>query len=193
MSAYSLHAETVEIELKLLRGTDWPKWNFDQPYTVISTTENDHVRYTKVKVILGTTQTNITLNNFGKSVKDTVIEHNEIVRDQAIEIQKIWVNGVLLELLALQTVFEFYPKYQQSDWEYANQNGISLPICRNETKLFYNGCWRFEFEQPFFHWYNHKLMSEFDNVNHWAKRSNLGIASDSQLQRLHRILDQLSQ
>lgn len=193
MSAYSLCAETVEIELKLFRGTDWPKWSFEKPYTVVSATENEHVQNIKVKLTLGPNDTNITLNNFGKSVKDTVIEHNKIVRDQAIDIQKIWVNGVLLELLALQTVFEFYPEYQQSDQEYAEQNGISLPICRNETKLFYNGCWQFKFDQPFFHWYNQKLMSEFSNINHWAKQSNLGIASDSQLQRLHMLLDRLSQ
>jgi|APGre2960657373_1045057.scaffolds.fasta_scaffold28267_2 hypothetical protein len=193
MLAYSLYAETVEIELKLFRGTDWPKWSFEQPYIVISTTENDHIQNIKVRLQLGSTDTNITLNNFGKSVNDTVIEHNEIVRDQAIEIQKIWVNGMLLELLALQTVFEFYPDYQQSDWEYANQNGISLPICRNETKIFYNGCWRFKFDQPFFHWYNNKLVAGLDSMNHWVKQSHLGLADDSQLQRLDKLLDQLSQ
>lgn len=193
MLAYSLHAETVEIDLKLFRGTNWPKWNFEQPYTVISTTENDHVQHIKVKLLLDPNNANITLNNFGKSIKDTVIEHNKIVRDQAIEIQKIWVNGVLLELLALQTVFEFYPKYQQSDQEYATQKGISLPICRHETKLFYNGRWEFKFDQPFFHWYNFKLIAGLNNMNHWIKQSHLGLANDSELQRLDELLDQLSQ
>jgi hypothetical protein len=192
MSAYSLYAETIEIDLKLFKGTDWPQWNFEQPYTVVSTVENDLVQNVKVNVNLESTSTSIVLNNFGKSINDTVIEQDKIVRDQAIEIQKIWVNGVLLELMALQDWFEFYPQYQQSDQEYADQNGISLPRCRNETKLFYNGRWQFKFDQPFFYWYNDKLMAGFSNINHWAKQSNLGLANDSQLQRLDNLLDQLS-
>jgi hypothetical protein len=150
MSAYALHAETVEIELKLLRGTDWPKWNFEQPYTVVSTTENDHVRYTKVKVILGPNQTNITLNNFGKSIKDTVIEHNEIVRDQAIEIQKIWVNGVLLELLALQTVFEFYPSINNLIGNMQVKTESACPHAATKQNYFTMAAGNLNSSSPFF-------------------------------------------
>ena len=193
MSCYSLYAETIEIELKLLKGINWPKWGFEQPYTVVSTMENDHVQHIKVKIDLSPNDTSITLNNFGKATKDTVIENNLIVRDQAIEIVKIWVNGVLLELLALQNQFEFYPKYKKSDWEYANQNQISLPVCRHDTTLFYNGRWQFKFEQPFFRWYNDKLMVGLSHINHWVRQLNLGIASDSQMQRLDKLMNQLSQ
>lgn len=193
MLDYSLHVRTVELDLRLVKGTNWPKWNFEQPYTVVSTMQNDYVQHTKIKIALGPNDTSITLNNFGKNAKDTVIENNLIVRDQAIEIVKIWVNGVLLELLALQNQFEFYPKYKKSDWEYANQNQISLPVCRHDTTLFYNGRWQFKFEQPFFYWYNDKLVTGFNSMNHWVKQSHLGLANDSQLQRLDKLLDQLSQ
>ena len=193
MLDYSLHVKTMELDLRLVKGTNWPKWNFEQPYTVVSTMQNDYVQHTKIKIVLGPNDTNITLNNFGKNAKDTVIENNLIVRDQAIEIVKIWVNGVLLELLALQNQFEFYPKYKKSDWEYANQNQISLPVCRHDTTLFYNGRWQFKFEQPFFYWYNDKLVAGFNSMNHWVKQSHLGLADDSQLQRLDKLLDQLSQ
>ena len=192
MLAYTLSAKTVDIDLKLFKGTDWPKWNFEQPYTVVSAVENDHIQNIKVNIRLDDTDTKITLNNFGKSINDTVIENNKIVRDQSIEIQKIWVNGVLLELLTLQDSFEFYPKYQQSDWAYAHEKGTHLPTCRNETKLHYNGSWHFEFEQPFFYWYNDQLMAGLSNSNHWVKQSNLGMASESQLQRLDNLLAQLS-
>jgi len=193
MLDYSLHAKTVELDLRLVKGTNWPKWDFEQPYTVVSTMQNDHVQHTKVKIALGPNDTSITLNNFGKDANDTVIEHNLIVRDQVIEIVKIWVNGVLLELLALQDVFEFYPNYEKSHREYAIQNQISLPVCRHDTALFYNGRWSFKFEQPFFHWYNNKLVVGFNSMNHWVKQSHLGLADDSQLQRLDKLLDQLSQ
>ena len=120
-----------------------------------------------------------------------MLEHNKIVKDQTIEIQKIWVNGVLLELMALQQFFKFYPEYRLSDQQYAEQNGINLLICCNETKLFYNGRWEFEFDQPFFHWYNDKLIARLNSMNHWIKQSHLGFADDSQLQRLDKLLDQL--
>ena len=193
MSVYSLYVKTVEFDLRLVKGKDWPKWGFVQPYTVVSKVENDDVQIIKVSIHIGSNDTKITFNNFGKTIHDTVIEQDKIVKDQAIEIQKIWVNGVLLELMALQHFFKFYPNYRLSDQQYAEQNGINLPIFRNETKLFYNGRWEFEFDQPFFHWYNDKLIAKFNSMNRWVKQSHLGFADDSQLQRLDELLDQLSQ
>jgi hypothetical protein len=193
MSVYSLYVNTMEFDLKLVRGKDWPKWSFAQPYTIISKIENHDVQHIKVKVDIGPNSNKITLNNFGKTIDDTVIEQDKIIKDQTIEIQKIWANNVLLELITLQKNFKFYPTYRLSDQQYADQNKIILPIYSNETKLFYNGCWEFEFDQPFFHWYNNKLMTELDNINNWVKQSNLGMASDSQLQRLNKLLCELSQ
>jgi hypothetical protein len=189
----SLHAQTAEILLKLSKGLNWPVWNFSQPWTVLSMVEADNQQHITITMPLTPDQTSIRLYRTGKTSADTVIENNIIVRDQAIEIEKIWINGVLLELPTLQQCFEFYPEYQQSDQDYARQHSIELPICRYETRLFYNGCWQFEFDQPFFPWYNRRLMQGLKDVNHWAKAANLGIATDSQRRRLDRLLEQLSQ
>lgn len=190
MTSYSIDLDILRLELLLTQGNTWPTWTVNQPSTVISISENGDQQ----TVILDITVTNnrLIFSNTGKSDTETIVEHGQIIRDQTLAINRLWANNILLENSQINNVGMFYPAYQENNINYAKENNIDLPKSMHQLKFYYNGDWIFEFERPFFIWYNHLLMDSLTEFNHWFKKSHLGIADDEKVTELNSILMQLN-
>lgn len=191
MNDYSIDANTCQIELILTKGNQWPQWIFKNNFQIIDEVESDFHKTINV-LITDLDSSAIVLERTGKDDNETIVENNQIVRDQALGINRVWVNGVLIEWAVIQNIGKFYPEYSKSNIKYAKENNIVLKVVRSDLTFFYNGKWVFNFEQPFFTWYNQILFDEFKNVNQWVRRTHLGIASDQKRLQLEKLLIDLS-
>jgi hypothetical protein len=190
MLSYSIDLCTLRLELKLSHGTTWPTWTINQPSTVIDTREDGVYRF--VTIDINIVSSPVTINNIGKTDQDTIIKDGQIIRDQSLSIHKIWANGVLLENELISKFAKFYPEYQKNNIDYAQSHNIMLPLEISQLDFYYNGTWIFEFEQPFFIWYNQQLMDTLTNVNGHVRRSHLGIGDPDKIIQLKNILTQLN-
>lgn len=192
MDEHSIDAKNCQLELILTKGNNWPQWTLNNDFQILNESKMDF--YKTVDVLIGDIgqQTNIVLERTGKTDDETVIENGQIIRDQTIKINRIWVNDVLLETQAIQKVVQFYPNYSESNIKYARENNIHLEVVKSDLTLFYNGRWVFNFNQPFFTWYNQILLDELKNFNHWVKQTHLGMASNQKKIQLENLLARLS-
>jgi hypothetical protein len=190
MLSYSINLCTLRLELKLSRGATWPTWTVNQPNTIIDTREDGHNQFVTVDINITTSP--VIINNTGKTDQDTIVKDGQIIRDQSLTIQRMWANGVLLENEQISRFAKFYPIYQKNNIDYAQDHNITLPLEIHQLNFYYNGKWIFEFEQPFFTWYNQQLMDSLTNVNGHVKRSHLGIGDPDKIIQLKNILTQLN-
>jgi hypothetical protein len=190
MLSYSINLCTLRLELKLSQGATWPTWSANQPHTIINTREDGYNRF--VTVDINIIASPVIISNTGKTDQDTIIKDGQIIRDQSLTIQRMWANGVLLENEQISKFAKFYPVYQKNNIDYAQDHNITLPLEIHQLDFYYNGNWIFEFEQPFFTWYNQQLMDSLTNVNGHVKRSHLGIGDPDKIMQLKNILTQLN-
>ena len=190
---YSTEAIVFQFELVLKKGNSWPVWEFDQPGQLIDETATDHQKNITVQVALNLNSNKIILKRSGKNSSDVIIENGIIVRDQVLKINKIWINDVLLEPFPVNSIAKFYPQYSQDDIDYGNQNNLVLEKSKHTMEFFYNGEWHFEFQQPFFIWYNQILLDDLSASNfYWTQQNHLGFVNEDNLKRLELLLDKLS-
>lgn len=189
---YSINAVNMQFELVCNRGLDWPKYKFNIPTTVLEETVDNDQKTALIDLELPKDCQEITITNFGKGPNDTVVEEGKIVLDQSLIINKIWVNGVLLERTAIIKITEFVPEYTESVKQYAQENGLTLETQQHTLDLYHNGVWTFEFTQPFFTYYHSVLFEDINKFNYQYKRSHLGIADQEHLIKLENMLKQLS-
>jgi hypothetical protein len=190
MTTYSISAQTIQIELELVKGNNWPQWNIEQDFQILSEKETSFKK--TVIVLLENFENQLVINRGGKNDNETIVENRQIVRDQTLTISRLWVNDVLIEMSIIQRLAKFYPIYSESNISYAKEHNIELSNVRNDLSLFYNGRWVVEFEQPFFIFYNHLLFEYFQGFNHWVRQTHLGIAGDQKLLKLNQLLKLLS-
>lgn len=120
----------------------------------------------------------------GKTPNDTIVENGTIVNDANFEILDIWVDGIRLELWALDNILAFVPDYDQSQIEYATQHNIELKkTITNQVKFSNNGeiCVNLD---NFYNQYNQNLLNSLRNFNHWVVNSHLGFYSEDDLNTL---------
>lgn len=191
MTTYSIDAHTCSIELLLTKGSGWPAFDINHPCSISHEDEQEYSK-TIMVYIPELTSNQIVISRHNKTDTDTIFENEKIVRDQKLSINRIWINDVLVDLNAIKYEFKFYPEYSDSNLAYAKENHIDLPVYQHETNMFYNGQWIFEFEQPFFTWYNQLLLKNLNQFNYWIKQTHLGEASEQKIKQLSQILAQMS-
>lgn len=187
---YSIESCCFRFELILKKVNSWPIWEFNLPVDIVSEVEIHDQKIITLEIT--TDSTNILLNRRGKTSNDVIIKDDIIFRDQVVHINKLWVNDVLLELHPITRMSKFYPEYSQHDHNYACQHQIELNNVTHTLDFFYNGTWQFEFDQPFFVWYNGLLIDDLSTINHWIQQSHLGFTNPGKFERLENLLKNLS-
>jgi len=186
-----INASTIRLELLLSAGTNSPKWDSKNKFSVVETKNISEIHTIQIVDFLVEDEDCIEFRNYGKTENDTVIVDGQIIKDQCIEITKIWVNNIQIEKHFVEKSSKFCPMYQRSNIEYAVKHNIELPTITHEIKFYYNGIWQFNFTQPFFKWYNHLVLKDLDNLNHWVKQTHLGLGNPDLLFKLENILIKL--
>jgi hypothetical protein len=138
-----------EIELEYFLGINWPTVNVD----CISTSEyivNDNTRC--VKFLLDATDS-ISFLYKNKSESETVLENNQIIRDQAVKIKRIWCEDIALDLTLLLPCIKFSPEYNTGFLNYCSDHNITPDPSPFPLELYHNGSWTFTFDKDFWAWY----------------------------------------
>ena len=92
-----------------------------------------------------------TIKNIGKDDTQTVVENNEIIKDQlifikSIEIDNIDIGGIIYE-------GKYYPEYPEPWATEQRSKGQTLPeFHTNVTSMGHNGRWELDFKTPFYMW-----------------------------------------
>jgi hypothetical protein len=183
----------IVIILRLIKGTSFPQWNFSQPFNIMEEKIIDDDTKLVTVVVLAT-DNDISLQYSGKTTSDTIVDSTgAILKDQSLKIDNLFVNDIKIELLAIKDHSKFVPEYTASRIKYAEEHDIDLPKEMSTYHMFDNGQWTFEFERPFFLWYNDILMNQIYNsgTSIWVKRSHLGLPDDSTVARLDTLLNKI--
>jgi hypothetical protein len=191
MPNYCLHADNVKLELVLIKGLTYPLWSTETSSQIINQYEVDDTQTILIDIPVTNDTTSILLKNYGKTDQDTIIEDGRILADQTLTVNKIWINDILLENFVVKDYSQMIPNYNQSNLNYADEHNIILDKILNTNTMHYNGVWKFNFEQPFFKWYNKILIDKLSNFNHWVSQSHLGLADDDKVKTLKKLLDQM--
>ena len=106
------------------------------------------------------TENTIRIHRYGKTNKDTIIVNGNTIEDQILNIKNILIEKIPLEnLLHLGTFFPDYPE----PWATQQRNlGVNLPESENyRSKIYHNGNWYFDFENPIHPWFFSKINVSF--------------------------------
>jgi hypothetical protein len=149
----------VIVELELHLGVTWPKYTVNQELSCKETQISERIK--KHKVVFDAVTSPLILD-YTKFEGETVTSKNgEILFDQKLKINKIWIDNILLEQdLVKYSMSQFDPNYNTSYIEYCEQNQLTVdhgPL--QILEFFHSGKWRFSFQVPFWNWYNN-LMRE---------------------------------
>lgn len=133
--------------------------------------------------------TPIKLSITGKAPGDTKVDdQGSIVFDAHVEIEKIWINNILLKNWAISKFYKFYPTYSEAQRKYATDNNVLLKECITEEFGFhYNGCLIIDLDD-FFMQYHNILESKLVNTVSWVRGR---VADDSIVAELESILKNL--
>lgn len=185
--------QKVTLVLRLIKGRSFPSWSIKQSYCITNETHvDDNTKIVYVEIL---PEANVVdLRYFGKSNNDTILdETGKIIQDQSLKIENLFVNDIKIEILAIKDFLRFIPEYTPSRIEYADVNNIELPKELFTDHMFDNGDWSFEFQRPYFLWYNDILMNLINTsqTSIWVKRSHLGLPDKNTLTRLDWLLSKL--
>jgi len=191
MPIYSIHASNIKFEIFLKKGNDWPKFTLDHYYSLDSEESIDS-NTKKISISIDDPKENIVLNYFNKTNKDTHILNDQIIYDQNLNITKMQVNDIFIDLKLLQNFFCFAPKIDINYITSCKRENKPLSKILYTTELYFNGTLTFNFKQPFFQWYNEKQIESLEDMNHWLKYSHLGFADKNKIHKLEKILNLLN-
>ena len=87
----------------------------------------------------------------GKNSKQTVIENDEIIKDQLLNIKSIDIDEIDIGVLVYEGVYT--PQYPEP-WATQQQSaGKELPKSfKNVNKIGHNGTWSLQIKSPFYMW-----------------------------------------
>lgn len=154
---YSLDAIEITLELFYKKGKNWPIWIGTLPYQIISEIECDE--QSKEIYVKFDVRRDVTKLVISKSIDDA---------DQILAVRNIWVNGIKLKFEHINIDDIFY-----YDWG----AGVAPVLSRR---------WEFQFEQPFFIWYNRKINQAIINENY------INQLNDTEMNRLDFLYQQFS-
>jgi hypothetical protein len=107
------------------------------------------------------------------------------------EIENIWINQILIEKWAASKIYKFFPKYSESQINYARENNSNLEqFLQDEYQFYFNGSWQLNIED-FFVKYHFVLTNGLLKYNYWVREGHLGIVDDCKLLQLKKIIDSL--
>lgn len=99
----------------------------------------------------------IKIKRFGKLPSDTLVDNNEVIKDQLLHIEDIIIDDVSIKNLL--HLGNFYPDYPEPWASEQRKKGIELPEVENYRSTFYhNGIWILDFKLPIHIWF-------FTNIN----------------------------
>lgn len=101
---------------------------------------------------------------YHKTESETIVEHGEIVKDQSLKLNRIWVDDVLMESWFI-TEGCYYPNYFAGIRERFPDWPSQLP---SQTIWHFPGLYEINFAAPFWPWY-HKQRKKFSEVQHSEK------------------------
>ena len=86
-----------------------------------------------------------------KASGDTVLENNQIIKDQLLNIKSIEIDEIDIGSLVYEGVYT--PEYPEPWASQQQLAGNTLPKSfKNVTKMGHNGTWSLQFESPFYMW-----------------------------------------
>lgn len=186
---YSIYTKIIELQLVLTKGKNWPIVQFNHDYTIVNCLETNNTQ--QIDIIFYNPQDQLILNYTGKTLHDTEIVNDKIIFDQSIIITGMWINGVRIDIDILKPYLNFFPKYDIRHIAKCKRENKLLEHKINTTDLYYNGILHFDFQEPFFEFYNEKLFEQFDKANNFRKSYHLGLGDNDKLQKLPNILNLL--
>jgi hypothetical protein len=141
-----------KFEFEYTFGQSWPELKFQD--LIIRNSEQLVSEYVKlITYEIESNNSNIKFSNINKKKIDTVVNQEQIVRDQNVQLKKIWVQDILLDSTLVLNYCEFIPEYHRGYLDYCTQNNITVGEKISTYELYFNGDFTFEFELPFWQWY----------------------------------------
>ena len=101
---------------------------------------------------------------YHKTEQETVLENGQIIKDQTIQLNRIWVDDVLMEPWLI-TEGCYYPQYFQGILDKFPDWPGQLP---SQTIWHFPGLYKINFELPFWPWYSSQR-KKFSQSNHIDK------------------------
>jgi hypothetical protein len=187
---YSISAKEIVLQLNLSKGFGYRKYSCSQEYELVSLIEHLDTQCHTLKLNCADDTSIIELATFGKTDKDTVLQDDQIVRDQTLSVEQVYINGVQIENWALAKMSQFRHDYTKSQIQWAQHNGNHLPEFSNQLCFYTNGVWSLNLQQPFFLAYNKILFEHLGYVNQWVREWHLGIPLTEDVERLQVLMEQ---
>ena len=187
-TVYSLEACNVDITLRLIRGGSFRQFFTYPDHVVVADSTVDDTRIVTISIKIPKDCSTVNISTSGKTDQDTVVQNHQIIQDQTLEIIAVWVNGVRIESWALEKLSCYLPDYSPSQQQWARDNNRELPPVTNELCFYANGVWSWQISQPFFQHYNKLLLDHLGYINEWVREWHLGVASDSDINRMQELL-----
>ena len=157
----------IELDVCVNRGLTWPAYTTNLDKATIINDGQD------VKVIkhTGSVSKNVTLEYVSKRQEETVVEDGKIVRDQSIEIQHLWIDGIKLPVHMIEKLSLYYPAYRPDFLEYCKTQSISVdygPL--HNIKFWHAGTWSILLDSDF--WFKYKVIKQPDSGTDFTGNSS---------------------
>jgi hypothetical protein len=142
----------IQLQFKCVKGLSWPTLSFNNS---VETKVIPVDEYTQT--ILVTCQSSnqvIFVNRTGKTGQETIVVDGNIVRDQTVTLEKIWVDEILLDIDMILEEACFVNDFPLDYIEYCKKQNIALAATESHWNTWYfNGVWTYKFNVPFWPWY----------------------------------------
>jgi hypothetical protein len=140
------------LEFEYHYGQSWPELQFTD--TVIDVQYCSVNQYSQlVTYSIQVAGSNLQFKNINKKETDTIVENDQIVRDQIVRLKKIWVEDILLDSALMLSHCEFIPDYHNGYLDYCKKNQITVEQKISTYDLYFNGLFTLNFKLPFWNWY----------------------------------------
>jgi hypothetical protein len=144
----------VELEFEFLLGQNWPDLVFLTPVEQMSMQiKNQSSTCKTVSYQFLTHSDQLSIRNNNKSENDTVVVNGEIVQDQIVKLQKIWIDNILLDYGLIKDSTQFVPEYSVGYLKYCESTNTVPPTVTQDATWYFNGVYTFCYSLPFWNWY----------------------------------------
>jgi hypothetical protein len=174
---------TVDIVLKLSFGISWPKYQFNLHNETV--TPSKDISYQRLVRHSGQAQNNLALTWPQKLACETVLENDQIVRDQSIEIITITIDGIFVPQQMLTKISWYEPHYRQDFLDYCASHSIEITDKpQSIVKFWHAGIWHLPLVEDF--WFKYNAVRQ--NNTHSDHTGNNSDQIKSNLSRLKKLL-----
>jgi hypothetical protein len=138
-------------EFKFTYGNSWPELEFSTDSVKTILFENNLQQLVSYHTEINDCA--VIFKNINKKESDTVVENGQIIRDQTVQLTKIYADNILLSTDLINRHMRFCPEYLPGYLTYCRENNITPEEIVHSDTLYFNGQWCLEFKQPFWAWY----------------------------------------